>query len=176
MLDVAHKYGDFPVIVAGGLYTHEDILSSLAQGASGVQMGTRFLATEESSAPLEYKQAVINAREEDIMVVSAPQNPPGSPCGLPFRVLKASPMLTAHRVPKCTRGLVLQPDAEGKLTQCMARPESEQNKDFFCICAGLGSSAGHDPDEPPLWTVGANAHRVEKIVPVADLMRELIGV
>ncbi|MCI0469907.1 MAG: nitronate monooxygenase, partial [Nitrospirae bacterium] len=48
--DMAIKYGNFPVIVAGGVYTHEDILRFLKMGADGVQMGTRFLATEESSA------------------------------------------------------------------------------------------------------------------------------
>jgi nitronate monooxygenase len=48
--DYARAHGDFPVIVAGGIYTHEDILRFLALGADGVQMGTRFLATEESSA------------------------------------------------------------------------------------------------------------------------------
>ena len=64
--EVAKRYGDFPVIVAGGIYTHEDILRFLAMGADGVQMGTRFLATEESSATKDYKDAVVRATEDDI--------------------------------------------------------------------------------------------------------------
>ncbi|HXX56615.1 MAG TPA: nitronate monooxygenase, partial [Thermodesulfovibrionales bacterium] len=66
--DMALKYGGFPVIVAGGIYTHGDIVRFLRMGADGVQMGTRFLATEESSATEEYKQAVVNAKKEDIFV------------------------------------------------------------------------------------------------------------
>ena len=86
--ETAIKYGNIPVIVAGGIYSHDDIVRFLKMGADGVQMGTRFLVTEESSATDAYKQAVINAGKEDIIVA---QNP-GSPCGLPFMVIKESPM------------------------------------------------------------------------------------
>jgi hypothetical protein len=44
------------------------------------------------------------------------------------------------------------------------------------ICNGLLSSAGYNPqDEKPLYTVGSNAHRVERVVPVKALMDELRG-
>ena len=66
--DMAQKYGGFPVIVAGGIYTYDDIIRFMKMGADGVQMGTRFLATEESSATVKYKQAVVDAREDDIIV------------------------------------------------------------------------------------------------------------
>ena len=171
--DVAVKYGDIPVIVAGGIYTHADIRRFLAMGADGVQMGTRFLATEESSASPGYKQAVIDAGEEDIVVA----HDPGSPCGFPFRVIRQSPMylsaLTKARPPKCNKGYVLQKDEEGKYTRCPARYSNEHH---FCICNGLLSSAGYNPkQEEPLFTVGANAFRVEKVLSVKSLMRELSG-
>ena len=171
--DMARKYGDIPVIVAGGIYTHADILKFIAMGADGVQMGTRFLATVESSAPDEYKQAVLEAKDEDIVVAHRP----GSPCGLPFRVIKQSPMyvssLKALRPSKCDKGYVLLKDAEGKFTVCPAKVD---NKDYFCICNGLLSSAGYNrKEEEPLYTVGTSASRVEKIVPVKDLMDELTG-
>ena len=86
--DMSEKHGGFPVIVAGGIYTHEDIVRFLKMGADGVQMGTRFLVTQECSATDAYKQAVINAGKEDIIV----SHNPGSPCGLPFMVIKESPM------------------------------------------------------------------------------------
>ncbi|MCK7470454.1 MAG: nitronate monooxygenase [Desulfomicrobium escambiense] len=57
--DVAKKYGDFPVIAAGGIFDRDDILRFIALGADGVQMGTRFLATEECSATPSYKKAVV---------------------------------------------------------------------------------------------------------------------
>ncbi len=171
--DMAIKYGNFPVIVAGGIYEHNDIVRFLRMGADGIQMGTRFLATEESSATQEYKQAVVNAKDEDILVAEKP----GSPCGLPFRIIKQSPMyvsaLKRLRKPKCDKGYVLLKDAEGKFTRC---PAKEYNENYFCICNGLLSSAGYNPDkEEPLYTVGTNASRVERIVTVKTLMDELAG-
>lgn len=171
--DMAIQYGDFPVIVAGGIYTHEDIVRFLKMGADGVQMGTRFLATKESSASQEYKQAVINAQREDIVVAYSP----GSPCGLPFRVIRQAPMYESAirrlRPPKCDKGYLLLRDDNGKLTRCSAK---ESNESSFCICNGLLSSAGYNRDaEEPLFTVGANAYRVDKIVSVQALIDELAG-
>jgi nitronate monooxygenase len=171
--DMAVKCGDFPVIVAGGVYTHDDIVRFMAMGADGVQMGTRFLATEESSATDAYKQAVLRAKNEDIVVAHRP----GSPCGLPFRVIKQSPMyvssLNRLRKPKCDKGYVLLKDAEGKYTIC---PAKQDNENYFCICNGLLSSSGYNTDvEEALYTVGTNAARVDKIVSVKTLMDELTG-
>ena len=171
--DMARKFGDMPVIVAGGIYTHADIVKFMDMGADGVQMGTRFLATIESSATEAYKQAVVSAKEEDIIVAHRP----GSPCGLPFRVIKQSPMyvsaLQRKRTPKCDKGYVLMKDAEGKYTVC---PAKESNENYFCICNGLLSSAGYNADkEESLFTVGTNAYRIDKILSVKTLMDELTG-
>jgi nitronate monooxygenase len=171
--DMALKCGDFPVIVAGGIYSYDDIFKFMNMGADGVQMGTRFLATEESSATEMYKQAVVAAKKDDIIVAHRP----GSPCGLPFRVIKQSLMyvsaLKRLRAPKCDKGYVLLKDAEGNFTVC---PAKEDNKDFFCICNGLLSSGGYNPDkEEALYTVGTNAAWVDRIVSVYALMRELTG-
>jgi nitronate monooxygenase len=171
--EMAIKHGDFPVIVAGGIFSHEDILKFLRMGADGVQMGTRFLATEESSATEEYKRAVINSKEGDILVAHRP----GSPCGLPFRVLKESPMFVSSlarlRKPKCDKGYLLLKDADGVYTQCKAK---ENNEVSFCICNGLLSSGGYNSDsEEPVFTCGTTAWRVEKIASAREIMRELTG-
>lgn len=171
--EAAQKHGDFPVVVAGGIYTHEDIVRFLKMGADGVQMGTRFLATEESNATAAYKQAVVNARKEDIIIAQDS----ASPCGLPFRVIKQSPMfisaLQKKREPKCDKGYLLFRDDEGKFIRCLAK---ENNEKYFCICNGLLSSAGYNPDEEePLYTVGSNAYRIDKIVSVQTLMDDLTG-
>jgi len=173
VLDVAERYGRIPVIVAGGIYTHADVLQFMKMGASGVQVGTRFLATEESTASPQYKQAVLDVRKEDIVIATDP----GSPCGFPFRVIRQSPMYQSAirklREPKCNRGYVLLKDAEGKYTRC---PAKESNEHHFCICNGLLSSAGYNPDvEEPLYTVGTNAYRVNKIVPAKTVIDELAG-
>jgi nitronate monooxygenase len=163
----AIKCGDIPVIVAGGIYTHDDIKKFLDMGADGVQMGTRFLATFESSATFEYKQAVIRADKDDIVVAYRP----GSPSGLPFRVIKSSPMyqdaLLAKRHPNCDKGYLLNKDG-----YC---PAMVDNVNYFCICNGLLSSAGYNSDkEKPIYTVGANAYRVDRLLSVEELMKELV--
>jgi len=175
VLEVANRYGNFPIIVAGGIFTHEDIVRFLKMGARAVQMGTRFLATHESSATDLYKQAVLDAQEEDIIVVAYPNVTPASPCGLPFRVLTSSPAYRIKRPAKCNLGYVLLPGLDKKLSVCKARPDSPENEEFFCICRGLLASAGYAPTELPLYTVGVNACRVNKIVSVAELMAELCG-
>ena len=56
---------DVPVFVAGGIGRGEAILSYLEMGASGVQLGTRFVCATESIAHPRYKQAFINAAARD---------------------------------------------------------------------------------------------------------------
>ncbi len=171
--ETSMQHGGFPVIVAGGIYTHNDIVRFLQMGADGIQMGTRFLVTEESSASAAYKQAVIDAEKEDILVAQRP----GSPCGMPFMVIKNSPMfrtaLNGKRKPKCDKGYILSKDRQGQFTRCTAKSDNEAS---FCICNGLLSSAGYNPeDEDPLYTVGVNGHKVKSITNVKALMSELRG-
>ena len=111
------------MIVAGGIYSHADILKWIRKGANGIQMGTRFLATHESDASPGYKLAVIECAESDIVVVDPLIKPPGSPCGLPFRIIKQSPMFlrSSLRKPKCNKGYVLRKDNEGHFSVCPAK-------------------------------------------------------
>ncbi|MDA2434895.1 nitronate monooxygenase [Bacillus cereus] len=60
---------EIPVIAAGGIMTGKDIAHALKMGASGVQMGTRFVASNECDAPLSFKEKYINARLEDTILV-----------------------------------------------------------------------------------------------------------
>ena len=114
----------------------------------------------------------VSAGVDDITVVG-PGKFPASPCGMPFRLLKSSPMyMDGHEI-KCNRGYVLQRGPDGSLSACQAMPQNPNCKSFLCICNGLLSAAGYAPGEPPLYTVGANAYRIDKILSVADLMREL---
>jgi len=66
-----------PLIAAGGIYTGEDIKNILELGASGVQMGTRFVTTHECDASPGFKQAYINASEKDIEIIRSPVGMPG---------------------------------------------------------------------------------------------------
>ncbi|MFW2372130.1 MAG: NAD(P)H-dependent flavin oxidoreductase [Gammaproteobacteria bacterium] len=57
-----------PVVCAGGVATEQDFLGALRLGYVGVQMGTRFIATEECQASELYKHAILEARADDIVL------------------------------------------------------------------------------------------------------------
>jgi nitronate monooxygenase len=173
--DFARKNGDFPVIVAGGIHTHDDIVTWITRGADGVQLGTRFLTTHESGATKAYKKMVVKCTKNDIIIAHKKMNPPGSPSGMPFRTIQRAPMFKygAQRKPLCNRGYLLQKDVSGHYVICGAKEDPRHN---FCICNGLLASCGYVPStkEAPLYTVGAYAHRIKKIISVHDLLHELI--
>jgi nitronate monooxygenase len=57
---------DLPLICAGGVGGEAELNAALKLGYDGVQMGTRFIATDECTTPQDYKDAIVNAKEEDI--------------------------------------------------------------------------------------------------------------
>lgn len=65
------------IIAAGGIYTGEDIKRFLQLGASAVQMGTRFVTTQECDASIKFKESYVNARQEDIEIINSPVGMPG---------------------------------------------------------------------------------------------------
>ena len=75
---IEEKYNQpIPVIAAGGIYTGKDIYDIMQLGASGVQMGTRFVTTNECDASDAFKQTYIDAKSEDIEIIKSPVGMPG---------------------------------------------------------------------------------------------------
>lgn len=143
-----------PVIAAGGIFTGEDIHRFLKLGAKGVQLGTRFVATHECDADLRFKQAYVSCREEDILIIE-------SPVGMPGRAI---------------RGPFLEAVARGdkKLFRCPSRclESCEAGKARYCISEALDSARKGDLENGFAFC-GANAHRVEAIVSVRQLIAGL---
>jgi len=76
--EIKEKFNkEVPVIAAGGIFTGQDIKAIMNRGASAVQLGTRFVATEECDASDEFKQSIVNASEEDIQIIKSPVGMPG---------------------------------------------------------------------------------------------------
>ncbi len=73
-----------PVIAAGGIYTGEDIYRMMQLGASGVQLGTRFVTTDECDASDAFKEQYLNAKEGDIEIIRSPVGMPGRAIGSHF--------------------------------------------------------------------------------------------
>lgn len=76
--EIGQMYGqEIPVIAAGGVYTGDDIYRMMELGASGVQMGTRFVTTDECDAAPAFKQKYLDARQQDIEIIKSPVGMPG---------------------------------------------------------------------------------------------------
>jgi enoyl-[acyl-carrier protein] reductase II len=65
LVPAVKKAVHIPVIAAGGIATGKQMLAAMVLGAEGVQIGSRFVASEEASSHLNFKQAVINSNEGD---------------------------------------------------------------------------------------------------------------
>lgn len=73
-----------PIIAGGGIYTGGDIYRIMELGASGVQLGTRFVTTHECDAANAFKEMYIHAGEQDIKIIKSPVGMPGRAIQSPF--------------------------------------------------------------------------------------------
>ncbi len=152
----AEKYGKkIPVISAGGVFDHKDVLHHLALGADGVQVGTRFVTTEECDAPMAYKKAYLDAGQEDIVIVK-------SPVGMPGRAIKNKFLEQVSKGPLKVEWCF----------QCLEHCNPAQVP--YCITKALINAAEGRIDDALLFC-GSNAYRCEKIETVEDVMKELCG-
>lgn len=145
-----------PVVTAGGIYTHEDVKHQFELGAEGVQVGTRFVTTEECDAPDAYKQAYINAKKEDIIITQ-------SPVGMPGRAI-LNPFL--QQIKEGVRPAIKS------CFQCLEHCDIRTIP--YCITQALVNAAEGDENNALLFC-GSNAYRAEKIEKVDDVMKELVG-
>ena len=69
LLDQLKNNLSIPIIAAGGIVDKQDIETAFQHGAEGVQIGTLFAATKESSAHIDYKNAILKARADDTKLI-----------------------------------------------------------------------------------------------------------
>jgi len=145
---------EIPVIAAGGIFSGGDIRKFLEMGAAGVQLGTRFVATHECDADIRFKQAYLNASREDLVIID-------SPVGMPGRAVRnrfLDEMTAGGRRPfrcswKCLKSCRFQ-----------TAP--------YCIAAALDRARTGEMEDGFAFA-GANAHRVDRIMPVRELIASL---
>ena len=147
---------EIPLIAAGGIYDRRDLEHCLSLGVAGVQMGTRFVTTEECDADPAYKQAYLDAEEKDIVIVK-------SPVGMPGRAI---------------RNRFLERVQEGRIPvkgcfRCLEHCNPAETP--YCITRALIHAAEGNIEEALLFC-GSNAYRCKRIETVPEVMRKLCGV
>lgn len=151
------RYGKkIPVIAAGGIFNGKDIARMLSLGASGVQMATRFVCTVECDVSQEFKQAYLDVKEEDIVIIK-------SPVGMPGRAIH--------------NRFLQDLEIKGKLKiKCPYRCLSacKVDKARYCIALALLNSCFGDVDHGLIFC-GQNAYRIDKIVTVKELILDLLA-
>ncbi len=143
-----------PVIAAGGVYTGQNILDIMKLGASGVQMGTRFVTTTECDASDAFKQTYIDANEEDIKIIKSPVGMPGRAIGNNFLEKVRLGMKQPIRCPfKCI-----------KTCEISSSP--------YCIITALFNAFKGNLENGYAFA-GANAYLAKKIVSVKETFNEI---
>jgi nitronate monooxygenase len=145
-----------PVIAAGGIYTGADIYRFMELGAHGVQMATRFVATYECDASIDFKELYLNCKKEDIIIIN-------SPVGLPGRAI---------------RNNFLERVSSGVRETFKCSWKCLKSCDFknvpYCIARAL-TNAKKGNLEDGFAFAGANAYRVDRIISVKELIETLVA-
>lgn len=146
---------EIPVIAAGGIWDGKDIKRFLDLGATGVQMATRFVATNECDASNEFKQAYVNAKTEDVKIIKSPVGMPGRAIYNDF--IKNTEVEKA-KIQKCYNCI--------KTCNVVDTP--------YCITKALINAVKGNMKEALVFC-GSNVDKVKEIVSVHTLMSELVS-
>ncbi|QIR41326.1 nitronate monooxygenase [Tolypothrix sp. PCC 7910] len=146
-----------PLIVTGGIWDRADIEEMLAIAADGVQIGTRFITTEECDADRRYKEFHLQACAEDIMTVPSPVGKPSRALRNAFaeNAIAGSSSIERRCIANC-------------LESCLCRDSGKT----YCLLQAL-ARAGQGDVENGLIFSGANVRYTERIMSIAELMAEL---
>lgn len=144
---------DIPVIAAGGIMEGRDIAEMLKLGADGVQMGSRFVASEECEVEEQFKELYIQADEEQGILID-------SPVGLPGRALKN----------KFTARLEEEEVTTGESCSYLCLKKCSKS---FCIMESLRKAKQGDMGEGLVFA-GERAHLVDNVLPVKEIVNNLV--
>lgn len=151
--ETAAEHGtSIPVVMAGGVYTRDDMEHYLEMGASGVQMATRFVTTYECDADSAYKQSYIDAKKEDIVIVQSPVGMPGRAILNPFMKRAKEGQIPHEKCHLC-------------ISTCKGADTP------YCITDALVNAVKGKVDDALLFC-GANAYRATHLEHVKDIMEE----
>lgn len=143
-----------PVVCAGGIGDAPEFVDALRMGYAGAQLGTRFIATVECRASSAYKQAIVDAREEDVVLTERLT-------GIPVAVLN-TPYI---------RRIGLR---SGPLARWMLRHRRTRYfmRSLYALRAGLMlKQASLDESRSDYWQAGKSVATIHSIEPAGDIVR-----
>jgi len=141
-----------PVVAAGGLYDGRGLAASLALGAVGVWMGTRFIASNEAHAGGLYRETIVKATDEDTVRTRCYS-------GKPMRVQK-NPYVA---------------DWESRPADIQPFPQQAMLSTQAGVMGGIGGQIeGLDPDKS-CFAMGQSAGGVHEVLPAGEIVRRLIA-
>jgi len=152
---IKKEYGkEVPVIAAGGICDSKDVKRVFSLGASGVQVGTPFIATKECDADIKFKKTIVNAKKEDIIIIK-------SPVGLPGRAVRNKFLEDVERGVK-------------KPFKCMYHCIKTCNfrEAPYCIAEALLNASKGD-FENGFAFIGAEGYKVNSISSVKEVIKKL---
>lgn len=145
-----------PVFAAGGIFDGQDMARMLEAGAVGVQMATRFIATPECDAHDAFKQALLKAEEQDIVLID-------SPVGLPGRAVRNRMVQETRSGPDLPAGF--------HCLQCLKG--CHLDRAGYCISQKLIQAVSGDT-ENGLVFCSTGAARLQKMESVHDIMQSVL--
>lgn len=142
-----------PIIAAGGIVSGQDIADVIKLGASGVQMATRFVLSEECSVADQFKQMYLQAKAEDVVIIR-------SPVGLPGRGIRNDfvKSIEQNKVPKPS-------ECAGCLKKCSKE---------YCIVKALINARDGLVNEGIVFA-GQNVFKIKDILPVQEIFDRLLA-
>ena len=159
VVEEAKNWGSMPIIAAGGVWDHDDIIKMMELGADGVQMGTRFIGTVECDASQVMKDIIINAKADDIKLFK-------SPVGYPARGVRTQ---LHEDIEKGTAPKV------ACISNCVAPCNRGEEAKIVGYCIADRLSDAYDGiAESGLFFTGANGYRLDEIITVKELIEKLM--
>lgn len=160
-----------PLIAAGGIRSHADIIRLQRLGADAVQLGTAFAVTTESDAALEFKRVLAGARPEDVVEFVSVAGLPARAVRTPWldKYLRIEPKLkaVAHAKSLCNM-------AFDCLAHCGLR-DGRSEMGQFCIDKQLGHALDGDRHKGLFFRGAGELPFGDEIRPVKDLLRHLLS-
>lgn len=160
ILDTVRSYEEefqcrIPVALAGGIENKAQAEHAFSLGVDAIQAATRFVTTEECDAHIKYKEAYLNAKETDIVIVKSPVGMPGRAILNPFM----EKVMAGERIPHSS--------CHGCLQKC------NPSEIPYCITDALVHAARGEVDDALLFC-GAYAYKADHLETVKEVIDSLM--